>query len=135
MCHQSLCPFRFKAYSNSVSIHAKTNNRKVRRLEVLDVPGLTATIAVIRPAYIVLVHVDTHVPEVFEAVVHGHPLRGLALACQKRKYIVSAIPQHDERLDKLTLDPDGKFVLPGPCTLSGFGRRYDLMVVSKGCKP
>jgi hypothetical protein len=46
-------------------------------------PGLTAAIAVVRLANILLVHVDAHVPEVLEAVVHRHPLRGLALAYVK----------------------------------------------------
>jgi hypothetical protein len=51
---------------------------------LLDVPGLTAAIAIIRPAYILLVHIDAHVPEVLEAIVHGNPLRGLALAYEEQ---------------------------------------------------
>jgi len=65
-----------------------TNGRNVRRasliyLELLDVPALTPAIAPVRLASIVLVHVDAQVPEVLEAVVHGNPLSGLALAYEK----------------------------------------------------
>jgi hypothetical protein len=60
----------------------------------------------------------------------GTHCAGLHLPAKDRKYIVSAIPQNDERLDKLTLDPDGEFVLPGPCTLSSFGGWHDLIVIS-----
>lgn len=54
-----------------------------QNLELLDVPLLTTTIAIIRPAYILLVHINAHVEEVLETVVHGHPLRGLAMACER----------------------------------------------------
>jgi hypothetical protein len=57
--------------------------KNIVHLELLDMPGLTAAIAVVRLANILLVHVDAHVPEVLEAVVHRHPLRGLALAYVK----------------------------------------------------
>lgn len=59
-------------------------------LELLDMPSLAATVAVVGPSHVVLVHVDAHVPEVLEAVVHGHPLRGLALACEQMKRNSSA---------------------------------------------
>ena len=75
------------------SIHTTTDGRDLRtnlaNLELFDMPGLTAAIAVVGSAHILLVHVDAHVPEVLEAVVHGHPLRGLAHACKDGK-IVSA---------------------------------------------
>jgi hypothetical protein len=69
-------------------IHCHSNkwpkpSKNLADLELLDMPGLTAAVAVVRPAYILLVHVDAHVPEVLEAVVHGNPLCGLALACQR----------------------------------------------------
>jgi hypothetical protein len=76
-------------YSNRKSIHLITNSVDLRRnladLELLDVPVLTATIAVARPAHILLVHIHAHVPEVLEAVVHGHPLRGLTIAYNKKR--------------------------------------------------
>jgi hypothetical protein len=59
-----------------------TQSWNSRDLELLDMPRLTAAIAVVRSAHILLVHVDAHVPEVLETVVHRHPLRGLALACK-----------------------------------------------------
>lgn len=71
-----------------------TQSWNSRDLELLDMPRLTAAIAVVGSAHILLVHVDAHVPEVLEAVVHRHPLRGLALAYRDEK-IVSAPPKHE----------------------------------------
>ena len=84
MHHQSLRPVQSRSLSNRKSIHKTTNIWNLRDLKLLDVPGLTATVAVVRPAYILLVHIDAHVPEVLEAVVHGNPLRGLALAYEEQ---------------------------------------------------
>ena len=84
MHHQSLRPVQSRSLSNRKSIHKTTNIWNPRDLKLLDVPGLTATVAVVRPAYILLVHIDAHVPEVLEAVVHGNPLRGLALAYEEQ---------------------------------------------------
>lgn len=94
-------------------------------------PGLTAAIAVVRLANILLVHIDAHVPEVLEAVVHRHPLRGPALAYKNENKTVSTLIR-DEKLDreKLTLDPDGELVFPRPCTVPGSGRWYYLVIVS-----
>ena len=80
---RSLRPVQSHSLSNRRSIHKTTNIPDLQDLKLLDVPGLTAAIAIIRPAYILLVHIDAHVPEVLEAVVHGNPLRGLALAYEK----------------------------------------------------
>jgi hypothetical protein len=80
MHYQSLRPVQSHSFSNRKSIIRTTNIRNLRDLKLLDVPGLTPTIAVVRPAYILLVHIDAHVPEVLEAVVHRNPLCGLALA-------------------------------------------------------
>lgn len=84
MHHQSSRPVQSHSLSNRKSIHKTTNVWNLRDLKLLDVPGLTATVAVVRPAYILLVHIDAHVPEVLEAIVHGNPLRGLALAYEEQ---------------------------------------------------
>ena len=95
-------------------------------------PSLAATVAVVGPSHVVLVHVDAHVPKVLEAVVHGHPLRGLALACESSRQdyyhrnegldvgIYRCVGKR-KRKGKLTLDPNGKFAFLGPLALSGFG--------------
>ena len=81
---RSLRPVQSHSLSNRRSIHKTTNIPDLQDLKLLDVPGLTAAIAIIRPAYILLVHIDAHVPEVLEAIVHGNPLRGLALAYEEQ---------------------------------------------------
>lgn len=49
-------------------------------LELLDVPVLASTVAVLGASLVVLVHVDAHVEEVLVAVLVGHPLDRLAVA-------------------------------------------------------
>ena len=80
-------------------VNGQKPSKILANLEVLDVPGLAPAIAPVRSASNLLVHIYAQVPEVLEAVVHRYPLRGLALACQNRKQIVST-PPRNIRLDR-----------------------------------